>query len=243
MARFADPVLIPPRSISEACLRIQEAMPGAVAKGHIEVTVPSRDLVALMYGGERPEPLLDWKFGSVDVTKFYDRVQKHSDGTLKGPSSAWGASDPDLHALFDDYTHEDDPDDEVVFTVPDSGNPHFGRTGKRSVPELEPADFSKLDPEVVAEIRSQASDKVQAALDLAEQKFAAPRPRSRYEPMKSGVWIDTGVNEDDVRAMHPDAELDKAYEAVKSEPDELTKSDHERLTVAVETLVELLQKG
>ena len=267
MARIADPVMLAPTSTSEACLRIQEAMKGAKANGRLVTHKVADRVTNIVFDAGRGPALFSYEFHSVDVNDFYERIQKNHDGTLKRPHTGGGEyADP---VLYDTYCHEDEPGDEVVFTVPDSGNPHFGRTARRpadfdqlvdQLPEPEPAteeevravqednpDMSRDDAEMIAEIRHNTPPEAQEILDaigkipLGDITFASSR-RRKYEPMKSGVWVNAGVNEDDIVAAHPDAKLDEVYAEREAVKDDGVEVKIDRLIEHLGKLVELLQK-
>jgi hypothetical protein len=234
MAHIADPVMLAPTSTSEACLRIQDSMKGAKAEGRLVTHKVADRVTNIVFDAGRGPALLSYEFHSVDVTDFYEQIQKNHDGTLKRPHTGGGEyADP---VLYDTYCHEDEPGDEALFTLPSSGNPHFGRTRPR------PADFDHQlveqlqlsEPEPATEEREPFSD------STAKVALAASRKRG-YEPMKSGVWVDVGVNEDDVVAAHPDAKLDEVYgERKVISPGTEAKID--RLIEHLGDLMELLQK-
>jgi len=295
MAHTADPVLLAPSSTSEACLRIEQVMKGAKANGKLVQHRFPHNVTNILFDAGRGPALMSYEIDSVDVTEFCEAVQHDREGRLKRPGGdAWG----DGYAVYDTYCHEDEPGDEVVFEIPDSGNPHYGRTIKRpeplELPDPEPAteeevqavleeypEATRDEAETIAEVRHNTPPEVLAALLgpelITEDKILAEVERThvfpgqlrsarRYEPMKSGVWINAGVNEDDVRRAHPDPELDKAYEDVKpaeksidaaGDPQKFYDKVHgdnrqfeesstdakmDRLATAIETLVELLQQ-
>lgn len=304
MAYVADPVLLAPTSISEACLRIQEAMRGAKAHGKlITHRIPDR-ITNILFDVGRTPALMTYEFDSVDVTEFLEHIERDREGRLKRPGCGTDNSSP---FVYDDYCHEDVPGDEVVFTIPDSGNPHFGKTGPR--PTLKDEEFDvkgwweaqledrRQREEAIArlskKIEERTGDAPVTAEDLVSEfqertgvtiTESAPEAKQRkvpeippaditaqalhastrrgYKPMKSGVWLEAGVNEDDIVAAHPDPVLDKVYEEkvdaskdpqafydrvhgdrLSFEPNPTLETKVDRLTEAIESLVGLLKAG
>lgn len=90
MAHTAEPTLLRPSSVSEACLRIQEGLPGARAIGSVVVRPLKTADVLRMYETGDPPQLMEYQFTHVDVSEVYKRISTNPDGSDKRPSSNSG---------------------------------------------------------------------------------------------------------------------------------------------------------
>lgn len=171
MANAADPILVGPSNPTDQILRWAESMPGMTYKTRIV----KKDFTRLD-GGFRPRAsLYALEAYDADFTAFYENLQRNSDGTLKGvgshDSSGWG--DP---FMYDAHKHADLP---PLWT--------------RRVSEDYKAAAEKVFDESSLKPRFTPPETVEP-LDPCAQNTQ----KTKYEPMKSGVWVDTNFNEDDV---------------------------------------------
>lgn len=204
MAQTADPILLAPTSTTEACLRIQQSMPGTKAIGHIVTSMLPNNVVGQMFADDgEPPTILSYEFGCVDVTAYYEAVTKNRDGTLKNLGGGGGAwSSP---FVWD--TYKNSPADLDYMGDEDEGaEPRKSRTGDLKTAHERIRDRINAigDPEITPEeVRDAVFSLRRATLTDTETVEpvgeARKPPISRdYEPMKSGVWVEAGVNEDDV---------------------------------------------
>jgi hypothetical protein len=201
MAPIADPILLAAHGQTDHVLRWAESMPGVTYKTRIvKKKFTLTDLAEMRDNGGQSPSLYDLEAYDADFTAFYENLQRNSDGTLKGmgsnDSNGWG--DP---FMYDAHKHAGLP--VVPPPTADDLQSWVFKDGKWSVDQdkrhKQEAEWRKAAKDTLDRHHLKpliTSPETVKPVDPCAQNTEKPK----YEPMKSGVWVDTNFNEDDIIA-------------------------------------------
>jgi len=224
MAHVAEPVLLRPSSVSEACLRIEQGLPGAKAIGHLQTRPLQKGDVLKMYETGEAPVLMEHVFTHVDVSAVYKRISTNPDGTPKGCGGS-------RSEIFADHGTVDEPPVKTPFSYSRAASAIDQAKDATPAPESKNEDDLAIYTPIGEGEEVSLSPAERAILDRAET-----RRRLAGDLLKPFSWVPTdGTLKDRMGAI-----VDEVNADLEPEPQD---DDREAKVEAVLDALRELLKG